>query len=248
MHRYNVAQIQGLLLRANDLTIKIKDLDLSERRALFLNLRFHRLLADIRNDEKNKTIEIILSGPLSLFQSAQTYGIRLANFFPHLLNVSTWKLEANINIKNFDLVLKLDQKCKIKSHYNKKTPYIPEELSLCVDGLKKIDRAISAKAAEVILNLGGQNIVIPDIEITKASKSIYVELFHKWHVGQLKKRLSEIDSNDKNCVILGVCSKLAKSKEMKPLLEESKYFAEFGLIYNDFPTAKKLYSVVNKHL
>ena len=79
LHRYNAAQVQGLLLHCNSLTLKLSDSMTAELRQLFKYLRFNQLLSTIRKEEE--LYEITVDGPLNLFYKTKRYGMNLANFF-----------------------------------------------------------------------------------------------------------------------------------------------------------------------
>jgi hypothetical protein len=242
LHRYNCAQIQGLLLRSKTVVLTFKNLAVSDQRQLFRHLKFHRLMAEIESPKKG-VLTITLSGPLSIFQNVQTYGMRLANFFPHVLNLSSWKLSAEVKIKDFDLELKLKDDCGILSHYVAKHPHIPKELTLCLEGLRQKfpNLSIEPGGVPVILNEG--NIVVPDINIKRqgatSGKEIPVELFHRWHGSVLSRRMAALDQS-KSAMVVGVCASLKKNTEVASMLASSPYFKKHGFYFNDFPTPKKL--------
>ncbi|MEZ4764708.1 MAG: DUF790 family protein [Calditrichia bacterium] len=78
--RYNVAQVQALLMRCSELTLKLSDSGAPEMRQLFKYLRFRQLLASIRKDDSGDFL-ITVDGPLNLFYKSQKYGMNLALFF-----------------------------------------------------------------------------------------------------------------------------------------------------------------------
>ncbi|NRA45610.1 MAG: DUF790 family protein [Oligoflexales bacterium] len=102
IHRYNCAQIQGLILKARYLEITLENPSLEERRQFFRTLKFHQLVAEVLSSPegfgKMGDLKVRLSGPLSVLQSPQTYGSRLANFFPRILLLDRWKCEAEIEV------------------------------------------------------------------------------------------------------------------------------------------------------
>jgi uncharacterized protein len=112
--RYNVAQIQGVLYSARDLSVNLgKEAD--------ARLVFHyvKLLGLIyRLEPTNKGHRLLLDGPLSLFGGTRKYGLRLAKFLPGLLLTSPWKLRANVSWKGRDAILELDSEAPgLASHY-----------------------------------------------------------------------------------------------------------------------------------
>ena len=98
LHRYNAAQVQGLLLHCNTLRLKLADAMTAELRQLFKYLRFHQLLSTIRKDEE--LYQITVDGPLNLFYKTKRYGMNLANFFMAVLHQPKWELTADIQFRN----------------------------------------------------------------------------------------------------------------------------------------------------
>ena len=113
LHRYNAAQVQGLLLHCNSLTLKLSDSMTAELRQLFKYLRFNQLLSTIRKQEE--LYEITVDGPLNLFYKTKRYGMNLANFFLAVLHQPKWELTAEIQFRNKRVSrLSLDESCGIK--------------------------------------------------------------------------------------------------------------------------------------
>jgi len=242
IHRYNCAQVQGLLLFSREITLSFEKASNSEKRAIFRRLKFHQLLVKIRSQTP---LEIELSGPLSLFDQSQKYGIKLANFFPYLLHLSQFTLQTNVKIKNDFYDFKVGEKCGIKSHYQYSGSYIPEDFKLAVDDLNKKDSSFSAEFCGEYLNIGRQSYCLPDFKISfqDGRRPVYVELFHKWHCYQLKNRLQTLSKyKSKEQVLLGVCKSIGKDTE----IEKSSAFQELGFFFRDFPTAKQIIKAVEK--
>ncbi len=112
--RYNVAQIQGVLYSAKDLTV-----DLGEESDARLVFHYVKLLGLIyRLETTTRGYRLHLDGPLSLFGSTRKYGLRLAKLLPGLLLTSHWKLHASVSWKGREAVLELDSETPhLTSHY-----------------------------------------------------------------------------------------------------------------------------------
>ena len=76
---YNMAQVQGLLMRARELEITFRNPDTVKLRNIFKYLKFCRLLAEIKRDKGVVTLKV--SGPLALLSDNRKYGLQLAVFF-----------------------------------------------------------------------------------------------------------------------------------------------------------------------
>jgi predicted nuclease of restriction endonuclease-like RecB superfamily len=112
--RYNVAQIQGVLYSAKNLTV-----DLDEEADARLVFHYVKLLGLIyRLETTTRGYRLCLDGPLSLFGSTRKYGLRLAKLLPGLLLTSHWRLHASVSWKGREAVLELDSETPhLASHY-----------------------------------------------------------------------------------------------------------------------------------
>ena len=244
LHRYNCALVQGLLIRSSKVEIKAKGLTLAAKRRFFRALKFSRLLSLVDTSEKDSSLSVELSGPLSLFQQAQTYGMRIANFFPYVLHLDTWQLTADVKLGDKHLRLSLDETSEIDSHYEKRDPYVPAELSACLDLFNQNHRGAQASLAESFVNIGRESYCFPDLSVTylDSGRRVDFELFHRWHAGQLKGRLVALSKNPTSDLRLGVCKSLAKDPEVATHLENSKWFQKNGFLFRDFPTSANLWA------
>ncbi len=244
--RYNVAQVQGLLLQSKSLTITIgKDVSQAEKRALFRQIRFHRLLCQVVPGDAEAGESVTLSGPLDLFDQASVYGLRLANFFPHVVRLGSWKLEATVHLKKRDLVLKLDQKAGLQVEGPTRGVYVPEELTALIDGFNKQHEGRWRMApADEFVHLGRESYCFPDLTITSydGKQRRHVELFHCWHKAQLAMRLETLETVVECGLIIGVAKAVAAAPELKERLAKSATFARRGFLFAEFPTPRQLAS------
>ncbi len=252
LHRYNAAQVQGLLLRARRVVIRLRSTDLAERRELFRQLRFHRLLGEVRPLAATKTkaqgLEVELSGPLSLFDQATTYGLRLANFFPRVLLLADWELEADVHVKNRELVLKVDASTGLKSHYRERRPYIPEELTALIDQFnERHGPTWRMSAANDFVHVGKESYCFPDLAVEgKSGQIFHVELFHRWHSAGLAGRLQALEKHPESSLCLGVSKSLLKDPALDEALKASRHFAKSGFYFSEFPTPKAVAELLDR--
>lgn len=241
--RYNVGQVQGLLLTARSITIDMGQAKVGEKRELFRQIKFHRLLCEVDGQA------VTLSGPLSIFDQAATYGARLANFFPHVLHIGEWTLEAALHLKKRDLTLKLDHKSGLISHLPKRSGYVPEELSAFTDAFNEQQKGKWVIGpGEDFFHVGHESYCFPDLTITghKSKKKVHVELFHKWHKGQLLGRLEALEKSGVSGLLVGVAKSVAQSHELAERLKSSPWFAKNGFIFAEFPTPKTVAACLSR--
>ncbi|HYX39187.1 MAG TPA: DUF790 family protein [Oligoflexus sp.] len=250
VHRYNAAQIQGLLLRAQKVRFSIHEKDIVTRRRLLQKLRFCRLLAEfVENPEGALTLEI--SGPLSMFDQVQSYGMRLCQFFPYVLLMPKWELEATVKLGENYYDLKIDSSKPIRSHYRSFSGYIPEEFQAFIrafNALPAVDRKDwLVEEGQEHLNLGQQCYSFPDLTLRhKNGVQRHLELFHKWHESELRKRLTVLADFKEAPLILGISQDLAKDPNVEGLLARAKETGISIFTFRQFPTVKAILTYLPK--
>lgn len=243
VHRFNCAQVQGLLLRASRLTVVLPDCQLRERRQLFQKLRFHRLLVEVTG-QKPLTLE--LSGPLALFDSAQNYGMRLANFFPYILLFARWQIRAELRMDGKTYSLELDSKRPIVSHYKTLTGYVPQEYQSFLELFNSSSRSQgrwTAQTAEDFFHIGKQSYCFPDFElVSHDGRKVYIELFHRWHQHQLRQRLMSLSGTAADQLLVGVCNTLKIDDKMNQKLKGGDSSGIRLFKFNGFPSPRAILS------
>ncbi len=266
IRRYNCAQVQGLLLRARRVVIRLKDAALGDKRELFRQLKFHQLIGLVRDEAG--VVEVELSGPLSIFEQSATYGMRLANFFPHLPLLPRWEITADLKLKEREVSLTLGEKSGLLSVYRQRSVYIPEELQAFVAAFNEREYGWQASVGGEFVPLGQESYCFPDLTLTTSvvskhaglalpkgkkanspepsNRVVHVELFHRWHAKALLGRLQVLDKKPVSGLLLGVAKNLAKSPDLAPLLQASPWFNKFGFVFSEFPTPKTVAALLDK--
>ncbi len=243
LHRYNCAQVQGLLLRSEKIKLKLPESSTASLRQLLKYVRFNKLLAKISFDhKKSKSIDMQIDGPLSMFLQTQKYGLNLANFFPAVLHQQEWELDATVRIhKNRTYILQLDQSCGIRSHLRQFLAYVPEEIEKLGLQLAKKLPDWTLSSSNDFVPLSGENMCFPDYLLKHISgKKVPLELFHNWHSAPLLNRLSQLDAQKEAPLLIGINRSLLKNKDVANKLESSDYFSRFGFLFRDVPTTAML--------
>ena len=245
LHRYNAAQVQGLLLHCNTLTLKLADSMTAELRQLFKYLRFNQLLSTIRKE--GELYEITVDGPLNLFYKTKRYGMNLANFFIAVLHQPKWGLTAEIQFRNKQrYLLSLDESCGIKPISQQFLAYIPEDIQLFQAMLQNKTDDWQIRPGSQFLPLAGDFYCFPDYQLVhKGGVETAIELFHPWHQGHLIARLNTLAEQKDVSLILGVSKELEKNPLIAEALETSAYFSQFGFTFRDVPTMRTLLPILN---
>ena len=245
LHRYNAAQVQGLLLHCNTLTLKLADSMTAELRQLFKYLRFNQLLSTIRKEEA--LYQITVDGPLNLFYKTKRYGMNLANFFMAVLHQPKWELTAEIQFRNRKpSQLSLDESCGIRPISQQFLAYIPEDIQLFQAMLRNKTEDWQIRPGSQFLPLAGDFYCFPDHQLVhKSGVETAIELFHPWHQGHLIARLNTLANQKDVSLILGVSKELEKKPMITEALAASTYFSEFGFTFRDVPTMRALLPILN---
>ena len=249
LHRYNTAQVQGLLLHSDTLTLKLTDAMTAELRQLFKYLRFNQLLSTIRKEEE--LYQISVDGPLNLFYKTKRYGMNLANFFVAVLHQPRWELTAEIQFRNKQprnsgWRLSLNESCGIKPITQQFLAYIPEDIQLFQTMLRNKTDDWQIRPGSQFIPLPGDLYCFPDYQLVhKSGVEIAIELFHPWHQGHLIARLNTLAEQMDVSLILGVSKELEKKPLIAEALAASAYFSQFGFIFRDVPTIRTLLPILN---
>ena len=245
LHRYNAAQVQGLLLHSNTLTLKLTDSMTAELRQLFKYLRFNQLLSTIRKEEER--YQITVDGPLNLFYKTKRYGMNLANFFIAVLHQPKWELTAEIQFRNKQRYqLLLDESCGIQPISRQFLAYIPEDIQLFQTMLLNKTDDWQIGPGSQFIPLPGDRYCFPDYQLVhKSGVETAIELFHPWHQGHLIARLNTLAEQRDVSLILGVSKELEKKPLIAEALAASAYFSQFGFTFRDVPTMRALLPILN---
>ena len=245
LHRYNTAQVQGLLLHSNSLMLKLADSMTAELRQLFKYLRFNQLLSTIRKEDE--LYQITVDGPLNLFYKTKRYGMNLANFFVAVLHQPKWELTAEIQFRNKQSYrLSLDESCGIKPITQQFLAYIPEDIQLFQAMLRNKTDDWQIRPGSQFIPLPGDRYCFPDYQLVhKNGAETAIELFHPWHQGHLIARLHTLAEQKNVSLILGVSKELEKKPLIAEALAASAYFSQFGFTFRDVPTIRTLLPILN---
>ncbi len=248
LHRYNCAQIQGLMMMAEDVEIIIKNPSLEERRSFFRSLKFQRLMSEISSGEDTSELRCKLSGPLRIFQNSQSYGLRLAQFFPYVLHLKRWQLVASIKLNGKYFTLDVDQKIAVESHYKKMSVFVPPEITSFIATFNERGGKYQASEGIEHMPIGQQSYCFPDVTFAASDGTkIHLELFHRWHAGQLDGRLKALDQNPMRGLIVGVSEDVAKASGVSQHLADSSWFKECGFTFKTLPTPKSVSGALSRH-
>jgi predicted nuclease of restriction endonuclease-like RecB superfamily len=190
--RYNVAQVQGVLYSAKNLSVELGET--ADARLVFHYVKLLGLI--YRLEPTKKGHRLLLDGPLSLFGGTRKYGLRLAKFLPGLLLTSPWKLQASVFWKGREAILELDSKTSnLVSHY--KGPADVGEGDVREAFSRAWDRAKDTGNWEIeagagILPLPPKTALVPDFAFRNVSTGdeVHLEILGFWSERHLLERVT----------------------------------------------------------
>lgn len=245
LERYNMSLVQTLLLFTEKLELEIPA---SEDPQLFRSfcgrLRFHRLLVSARRD--GKAIRMTIDGPASLFENCTKYGLQTASFFPVVCRFSKWKAACTVKLKD-QRRLVLDESSGLVCRQTNLASWRPEEIRMFADLFRQENKDWTLDDEPGFLTLEGGKMVFPDFAFhSPHGKTLYLELFHRWHASQLENRLNECRAGQLPGLLLGVDrSLLKKDGVLAGELSGDEYFSTHGFFFRDFPGVKNVSALLD---
>jgi predicted nuclease of restriction endonuclease-like RecB superfamily len=177
-----------------------------------------------------------IDGPASLFENTNKYGLQLASFFPAIPDLEKWSLSSMIKLNNKHFVLKVDQKSGLVSHYRNFSSYVPEEIKMFHNQFKEKQDVWEIVGNTPFMHSEAGEMIFPDLSFQNEEGKVYhLELFHRWHMGPLIRRLEESEDPTFDNLIIGVDRSLINKGGLKETLEASPWFQERGFLFRDFP-------------
>lgn len=215
LRRYNVALAQGVLLRAEELTIRIEGQEPRAYRELFRKVKFFQLLHRVKRLEDG--YEIVLDGPMSLFKASSKYGLRMASFLPTLLHFEGWTLVAALRWgkRRFKKSFRLSSAEGLESHTRLRAQWQPEEVGWLPAEFEKLESDWLVSTEGELVDLGGEGVLVPDFVFDHGPSGIrvYMEVFGFWRKGAVVSRLELLRRHGPENLVLAISKQLAAGQE-----------------------------------
>jgi predicted nuclease of restriction endonuclease-like RecB superfamily len=213
LHRYNLAQAQGVLYRASHITITAHRNDPGEYKLLFRYLKLFGLMTYIEGDADHG-FTLTIDGPASLFKPSTRYGLALAKMLPALLHVSRWSLVTTLIPRTpgpygpTQARFSLDSHCGLVTHYPPGKPY---------DSM--VEQAFAARWAntktawrlerEVDLIPIPGSVMVPDFRLIHPDgRTFLLEIIGYWRPEYLRKKFAQVRRAGRSDLILAISERL----------------------------------------
>ena len=217
IHRYNLAQVQGIFYRATHITLNAHRNVPGEYKLLFRYLKLFQLMAYIEGDADHG-FTITVDGPASLFKVSTRYGLAIAKLLPALLHVTRWSLHATLQTRDFYTGApktgrySLNSNCDLVSHYPPGKPYdsmLEESFAKRWDKLKTewvLEREVD------LIPIPG-SVMIPDFRLVHPDGRVFLlEIVGYWRPEYLQKKFAQVRKSDCDNLILAVSERLNLEK------------------------------------
>ena len=242
LQRYNIALVQSILLSADSLIVTLPLSETGMARRVLTQLRFHRLVADTKQQQDRLIMQI--AGPGSVLGQQQRYGMQLANFFTVLPTVPQWHLKASVKQerKSYDLVL---QQCPQLVAQSKWYGFVPKEIASWYERLSVVKEWEVVDHPDLLQVPQEAELIAPDVALRFRGHYYAIECFHSWHQAPLQRRIKQL--NKLPHLLIAVDKQLAKRKAIVSLLE-SEVFQQRGMIFSSLPTKTMLKQCLDKQI
>ncbi len=214
IHRYNLAQVQGIFYRASQVVINAHRNDPGEYKLLFRYLKLFRLMTYIEGDADHG-FTITIDGPTSVLKASTRYGVDMAKLLPALLHVTRWSLVATLAAgkgQGGDRRFTLESCCDLVSHYppGKAFDSMVEESfadSWPAQGDWRLEREV-----DLIPLPGG--VMIPDFRLVHraSGRSYLLEIVGYWRSEYLRKKFAQVRKAQRRDLILAISERLNLEK------------------------------------
>ncbi|NIM14545.1 MAG: DUF790 family protein [Candidatus Aminicenantes bacterium] len=199
LSRYNVAQVQVVLYRAERMTVWVS----RDLKTILRYAKLARLLHTIYHEGEGH-YRIHFDGPASLLRETRRYGVNLAKFLPALVACDDWRLHARIltRRRGYWVSLQLSSKDGLNSHLPS-----PGEFDSSIEenfavkwGDGKRNGWVLERESELLHH--GQKVFFPDFVLRhEDGRVVYLEIVGYWTPEYLKAKLETLQLF-KGCDIL----------------------------------------------
>jgi predicted nuclease of restriction endonuclease-like RecB superfamily len=218
VHRYNVAQIQGVLYAARELTV-----DIGAEADARLVFHYVKKMGLIHRIEPTRFgYRLRLDGPLSIFGSTRRYGLALAKFLPGLILTEPWKLSATVEWKGRDASLTLDSKNSVlASHYlgprqSEDHDEVREAFVKAWERAKNTGGWSLEASSEILPFPEKQAVLVPDFTLKNESgETVHLEILGFWTQRSLVERAALVGAANErgDRVLVAASENLGASNE-----------------------------------
>jgi predicted nuclease of restriction endonuclease-like RecB superfamily len=213
LHRYNLAQAQGVLYRASSVIITAYRNDPGEYKLLFRYLKLFGLMTYIEGDAEHG-FTLTIDGPTSLFKPSTRYGLALAKLLPALLHVSKWSLVATLMPRALppqglsEARFSLTPDGSLMSHYPPGKPYDSMVEEAFAARWANTNTAWKLEREVDLVPIPG-SVMVPDFRLVHPDgRTFLLEIVGYWRPEYLRKKFAQVRRAQRHDLILAVSERL----------------------------------------
>lgn len=234
LDRYNLALVQGLVMRARRLTVTAQAADVVRLRRVLRWLKFCRLVAEVTADGDDWSIDV--EGPAEVLSMSRKYGLQLAMFVSAVPVFERWSLGAELDFgRGAPVRLELDQRSALVAPAQA-LGHVPEEIGVIARKLEDGDWEVELSPTPRTVGLGSA--CVPDLSVVhRATKAeLWVEFFHRWHRHALDRRLKDLALKPEPRLLLAVDEGLLSDEALRQTITDHPQ----AMTFKGFPSERKL--------
>lgn len=234
LNAYNLALVQGLVMRARRVTVNARSPDLLRVRKVLRWLKFCRLVADVTPTDDDWQLDV--EGPAEVLSMSRKYGLQLAIFVGVVPVLERWSLSAQLEFSHGRPVrLELDERSPLVAP-TQALGHVPEEIDVIAKKLEDADWLVDLTPTPRVVGLGSA--CVPDLTVVhRATKAqLWVEFFHRWHRGALGRRLQELAQKPEPRLLIAVDDALLSDESMRTRITSHPQ----AMTFKGFPSERKL--------
>lgn len=223
IHRYNLAQAQGIFYRAHELTITAHRNEPARYKQLFRYMKLFGLMTLIEGDaEHGFTLRV--DGPASLFAPSTRYGLAMAKLLPALLHVTRWSLHASLKPRPREGEdpathrlredppdtdrFQLDAACGLVSHYKEGKEFDSILEEAFAERWAKLKTPWTLEREVDLVPVPG-SAIIPDFRVAHPDgRSVLLEIVGYWRPEYLRKKFALLRKSGRKDLVLAVSERL----------------------------------------
>lgn len=213
--RYDLAQLQAVLLRAVKVSARVHCKNPDAYRDLFRKLKFRRLMFQIRC-EQDGAHRIDIDGPFSLFESVTKYGLQLALMLPALLAADQLELEADLRWgkTKTPLTFALSQK-GVPAHEQNPGTQLPDEVEALVTAFTPSRDGWRVELAARVFDVPGVGLSVPDLRFRHQSGAeVYLEVLGYWSREAVFRRVDLVRAGLREKFLFAASQRLRVSEDL----------------------------------
>jgi predicted nuclease of restriction endonuclease-like RecB superfamily len=210
---YDQGRLQAILLRAARVKVGIECSSPRAARVLFRRLKFLGLLYTM--ERADGSYQLVIDGPLSLFDSVTKYGMRIAQLAPLLEACGAWTLEADLRWGKDRVPLTFRARGGTPSGDFQESKDEPaDDLDDLVRAFRRLPTAWRVARSRTILDLPGVGLCIPDLVFTREAETIYFEALGYWSREAVFRRVDLVEQGLAEKILFAASSKLRVSEQV----------------------------------